>query len=176
MRSRGNAVAGYCPSPYCTCALSTPRISLGRSKSVICAVCAVPRLGMWCAGEERCAEGPQGLECRGVLPGGYYTGYYPSPPGIAPYLYCQGPTIARTPFLRPPGPLQGPSWTPPHTPGSSHSDTRLRTNRARFSLINPEVSHKTGVSPKMSHEAWHTPYLKNRSISHDLKFSDFHIS
>ena len=29
------------------------------------------------------------------------------------------------------------------------------------------------MSTKIAHEAWHTPYLKNRAENHDLEFSDF---
>ena len=82
------------------------------------------------------------------------------------YWYCQGPTIARGLFLRPPG-TPGPCQGLPHTWLLALSILAIR---ARFNLKYLKVSQNGRVSPKMSNEAWHTPCLKKRLISHDLEF------
>ena len=89
--------------------------------------------------------------------------------------YCQDPTSASTRYLRPPRHSRAPSGHPSAHLGSSHSDTRLWSNRARFSHKYPKVSQYSRVSPKSVHEAWHTPYFKKPLKSHDLEFLGFPI-
>ena len=100
---------------------------------------------------------------RWVVPGGWYrvgaggcyTGTHPSMlhgsvlPGPNPCLDQR--------YLRPlgtPGPCRA-----LRTPSSSHSPSGL--HMARFSDINPKVSHNSRVSTKYVNEACHSPYIKN---------------
>ena len=110
--------SGVLIRPHMYCALSTPRISFGRPKSVICAVSG----DQHARGAQVCGGVWRTLEClggrtRGVL-GGYYTGYYPPLP-VPVYWYCQGPTIGSIALVLARGLLWGCgclSGHPPHAP------------------------------------------------------------
>ena len=89
----------------------------------------------WCGwvGTRRVLYRVQGEGCNGwVL-------LLPTHP--APTLVLPGPNPFPSPrFCVHPG-TPGLPGSPSAHPGSSHSDTRLRENRARFRVINPKVSH-----------------------------------
>ena len=158
--------------PYPTCALSTPRISFGLLKTVICACPVAPRL------DPAVCTAPVGRG--GVYPGwcgrgGYLGGLYRVLPTHPVHWYCQGPTSTKYRYIPAQdvrGPLQA-SLRP-----SAHPAPRIPASgpiRARFHLKYTKVSPNLGVSPKSRHEAWHTPYLKTGSESHDLEFLRFPI-
>ena len=67
--------------------------------------------------------------------------YYPA----VLHWYCQGPTDASLGTTASPMGTPGPSWAL-RTPMGSR--TPYQANRARFSLIYPKVSLKSGVSTK----------------------------
>ena len=120
---------------------------------------------------------PDGRVPRVVRAGGYRGRGIPGttqPSHIPAYWYCQGPTIPRTGVICV-------RWhsralqAPPHTSSSHSAYALLDPIRARFSIIYPKVSHKPGVSPKIAHEACHTPCFKKPAVYHDLEFPGFTV-
>ena len=125
---------------------------------------------------------------RGSVREGWYPGWCGRwvPGGV---VYRVAGTLPHHPTLVLPGPnhcqgarfcarqaLQGALLAPLRTPGSPHSDTRLRPIRARFRPKYTKVSHKSGVSTEIRHEACHSPCFKKGSISHDLEFPGFPLA
>ena len=120
-------------------------------------------------------EVPAGVAA-GWVPGGWYTGYYPSPTLPTRLLVLPGPNHCRTRYLRPPGHSR-PGLQALRTPRlPSTQICRPGPIRARFRVIYLKYSTKSGVSPKSGHEACHTPYIKNPVESHDLEFPGFPYS
>ena len=134
--------------------------------------------GPWSAAGSRCAEGLEGLEClractwvggRGVVP---THGTHPPRTLVLP-----GPNPSPRPrYLRPPGHSRA-LLALPHTRAPRTQYPASRTLIwARFRVIYPKVSQLSGVSPKVSHEACHTPCFRNRPKSHDLEIPRFPLS
>ena len=127
---------GYVTVPKVTCALSTPRISLGEAKLAVSGVAQGCSTGGWYTGDGY----------SGVLGGWVYRvpgeGYYP--PSRVPQI-----GIARA------QPVASPHRVPAGTPGPLARALRTPAAPApvlepiwpRFSSKYPKVSHILGVSP-----------------------------
>ena len=140
-----------------------PRISLAGLKLHVRAV------GHCSNGHVRARLGHRWGARLGIL-GGCYTGYPASGTtqlthiGIARTQPLTCSTLLRPPrHSRPAAQALRTPWLP-----------ALKMARSRD--LFPKVSHKSGVSPKMSHEACHAPYLRNPLKCHDLEFLRFSIS
>ena len=144
-------------------AFYTPRISLGRLKTVICACPSGPRVVL-VGGATRAVPG--------VRWGGY-TGWVPGRGTTQPVYPYIG--IARAQPVVYPGSTVSPGTPRPLLGLSAHLAPAPvpRPIWARFQDKYPKVSHNPGVSSKKRHEACHAPYLKKRPISHDLEFPRF---
>ena len=90
------------------------------------------------------------------------TGWVVLPPWHPPStLVLPGPNHCLKPaYLRPPGTPEALLASSAHLAPRTQIWPSLPI-RARFRVIYPKVSDKTGVSTKYGHEAWHTPCFKN---------------
>ena len=140
----------------CTRAYSTLGSPTGLLKR-LCGTCARCRYWVhrWCV-----RWGVPGWGIPGGYLGGWYTGLGSTPPhpartiGIARAQPMPGPVSASTMAL------QAPCRSPPHTMAPRTQIRPLGPIKARFEVINPKVSLKSGVSSKKLDEAWHTPCFK----------------
>ena len=107
-------------------------------------------------------EGCTTQRCGGGVPGRVVYRVLPTTLPGTRTLVLPGPNRWPIPALPCPWALRGPPG-PLRTPSSrTLRYALLEPIKARFSSIYPKVSHKTGVSPKNSDEAWHSPCFKNR--------------
>ena len=108
--------------------------------------------------------GVPGVVRLGWVPGRGIPVYYPAGrckgPG-GPLLVLPGPNPCHIPGSASTRATPGPS-RPLRTPLAPRTQIRPpRPITARFRVIYPKVSLKTGVSPGKRHEAWHSPCFKN---------------